>query len=489
MSGILIILASLITQPAFAGDSSVKQIRTYMSYSYPVDPVRMVTMPDMNVSYALASTLVQWDSGKQLSGGVANFWEPTTHDSYIFKIRGGLKWSDGTDVTALDVKESFERAFKDHPEEVRSFKHFVKEITVRTTDTLEFVLNGTVSESDLLGKLTEPNFGILKIENGGHINLAVSTGPFFLASQTDKELILKKNANWFSANGSMADEVVIRKPSNDVDLQNVLIREDWPNLVEANSLLSKELMDHYKGNHFEIWTRPLDKIFLLQLSKYFVNQNGPALIKFLRERIDRQVVTKGVAGLSLTDQVFPEGYQLHDQQVPIPEKVVLPEKFKTHGLVVLYCPTRVNAVLLKNIKEALTSAIGLEPQFKVTQLDKLGEHKKIGDYDIYLSALGLADPDPEGVMSYYFEGALPVIPQGSESFVAKLDAARRVTDKNKRLTLMRELITEATVKGHLLPLFHLSTVGIGRPGLDFSHVPKSDESVTLSKIRFTAKKD
>jgi hypothetical protein len=135
------------------------------------------------------------------------------------------------------------------------------------------------------------------------------------------------------------------------------------------------------------------------------------------------------------------------------------------------------------------SAIGLEPQFKVTQLDKLGEHKKIGDYDIYLSALGLADPDPEGVMSYYFEGALPVIPQGSESFVAKLDAARRVTDKNKRLTLMRELITEATVKGHLLPLFHLSTVGIGRPGLDFSHVPKSDESVTLSKIRFTAKKD
>jgi hypothetical protein len=49
---------------------------------------------------------------------------------------------------------------------------------------------------------------------------------------------------------------------------------------------------------------------------------------------------------------------------------------------------------------------------------------------------------------------------------------------------MAAIMTDATCKGHTLPLYHISTVGIGRPELDFSNVPLTDESITLSKIRF-----
>ena len=195
----------------------------------------------------------------------------------------------------------------------------------------------------------------------------------------------------------------------------------------------------------------------------------------------------GLSGLSLTEQVFPLGYHLYDEQIPkIEQDIKLPAQFKKRPLQIL-CLARLNKKLQANIKKVITDAIGIEPQIILTTLDKLGLHKRTGDYDIYLSTLGLADPDPEGVMSYYFEGATPIIQAGQEKFIEKLDASRKESDLTKKIKLMRSLMTEATIKGHILPLFHLSTVGIGREELDFSFVPTSDESVTLSKIRFKRK--
>jgi hypothetical protein len=68
--------------------------------------------------------------------------------------------------------------------------------------------------------------------------------------------------------------------------------------------------------------------------------------------------------------------------------------------------------------------------------------------------------------------------------VKLLDAARAVADPVQRVTAMRKIVSDAVASGYVLPLMHLSTVGIGRGELDFSKVSPSDESVTLSKIRF-----
>ena len=482
------LIVCLFSSTLFAKEKTMKQVRTFMSYSFPVDPVRMVSIPDMDLSYALGSTLVQWDKDKQLSAAIASSWIPSSQTTYTFKIRKGLKWSDNTLVTALDIKRSFERAFKEYPEDVRSLIHLIKSINALSDDTLEFNLNTKTSESDLLGKLTEPNYGILKITKNGSIDLSVTTGPFFVTKNTQDELILKKNQNWFLVSDQMPEEIVIRKPTESTDSQTVLLENEWPNLIETNSLLPKDLMERYQKNNYKVWTRPFDKIFLIQLSKNFVSNEGPELLKYLRKNLNRKELIEGLSGLSLTEQVFPLGYQLFDEQIPGPEKdIKLPTQFKKKPLQILVCPARVNKMLQDRLKKVIAQAIGVEPQIKLTTLDKLGWHKRTGDYDIYVGTVGLADPDPEGIISYYFEGITPIIQSGHENFLSKLDASRKETDSSKRIHLMRSLMTEATVKGHLLPLFHLSTVGIGRDELDFSSIPTSDESVTLSKIRFKRK--
>jgi len=87
-------------------------------------------------------------------------------------------------------------------------------------------------------------------------------------------------------------------------------------------------------------------------------------------------------------------------------------------------------------------------------------------------------------MSFYFENDFRIIPELGEPYLKRLDAARKISDENKRVDAMRNILTDATYKGHIVPLFHLSTMGIARQEIDLSQVPLTDESVTLSKIRF-----
>ncbi|MGE4107754.1 MAG: ABC transporter substrate-binding protein [Bacteriovoracia bacterium] len=420
-------------------------------------------------------------------GALAESWEAVAEKVYRFKLRKDVKWSDGTKLTAADVKKSFERGFKKYPEDLRSLINIVKDITAPSESVVEFHLSTPTSASNLLGKLTEPNFGVLKVKADGNVDLSTTTGAFYLSKDTNAELVLKRNPQWIFGNDKMPEEIIIRKPEGTLDLQKVMLEDSWANLVEVNSLIPGDLLSTYKSKKYEVWTRPLDKIFLLQLSKNFVTADGTALFRYLYKSINRTKLTEGLSGFSATAQVFPIGYQLFDDSFPTPvpnSNNSMPERFKRTPLRVLLASTRVNPILQKNIKAVLTDALGIAPEYIFTTLDKLGEHKRKGDYDIYVSTMGMADPDPEGAMSYYFEGDTPVVRSGNEPFVARLDAARKESDSSKRLKMMRSIMTDATIKGHVLPLFHLSTLAIGGPELDFRDIPTSDESVTFSKIRF-----
>lgn len=480
MSSFLLVV---LTQAVSAKEGTMKQVRTLMSYSYPVDPVKIVSIPDMDISYALASTLVAWDKDKQISSAVAEKWDRISPTVLKFNIKSGLKWSDGSPVTAEQIKLSFETAFKNHAADLRSLINIIKSIKTVGSDALEFQIHDG-ADKEILGKLTEPNYGILKITAKGEVDTSVTTGAFYLAKNTKDELVLKKNIHWHFASAEMPDEIIIRRPDSSINLPEVLLTDKWANLIEVNSLLSKELMDRYQMEKFEVWTRPLDKVFLLQLSNKSAKGDGPALIRYLNAKLNRLEITRGLSGFTLATQVFPVGYQLHDESVvQLQKSQALPESYKKRTVQIMVSKSRVSPALQANLEKALAEA-GLKVEFKFTTLDKISENKKKGDYDLYVGTMGLADPDPEGVMSYYFEGDTPVVQAGNEPFLKNLDEARKIQDSSKRLKALRGVMTDATQKGHLLPLFHLSTVGIARSELDLSLVPKSDESVTLSKIRF-----
>jgi hypothetical protein len=55
------------------------EVRTYMPFSFPIDPAQIQITPERKLSYALATTLVVWDDGKGIAVGLANHWKAESH--------------------------------------------------------------------------------------------------------------------------------------------------------------------------------------------------------------------------------------------------------------------------------------------------------------------------------------------------------------------------------------------------------------------------
>ncbi len=460
----------------------MKEIRTYLPFNYPVDPAKIVIIPDMDLSYALASTLVEWSPAKQLTSGLAATWKISAENAYSFTLRPNAKWSDGSPITSEEIKRSFERDLKKYPEDMRSLANMLERIECPNQTTITFYLKMPAAQSTFLQKLTEPNYGILKVQPNGEINLSVSTGAFYLSSGSHEELILKRNPNWHNFSDGVAEEVIIRRPSLTMDSQSVLLNDRWPNFIETSSLLSRDLSHSYESSGYQVWRRPIDKVFLFELGKRMRNSQGYALLQFLNAHLDRSTLTEGLSGFTVAHQLFPKGYQLYDLNYQQPKDGEAGESFKKK-LDILMSPARVPPHLKHNIEIALKK-LGIEANFISLPLQEAFQRREVGNFDLYAGTYGIADPDPEGIMSFYFEGTTPVVPSGTINCVKLLDAARRMTDPVQRVAAMRRIVAEAVRDGYVLPLMHLSTVGIGRDGLDFSKVPLSDESVTWSKIRF-----
>lgn len=486
---ILSVLSVLVAVTAFAKETNMKQIRTYLPYSIPIDPARIMTISDMDLSYALASTLVRWDSNKQIERALAVKWETISEKVYRFTLKSDLKWSNGYAVKSSDVKASFERSMKAYPDDLRSLISMVDHLECPSDNQIDFILKKPSPMNALLGKVAEANYGLLKSDLTGKIDTSITSGPFYISAQTENELVLKRNPFWIDSNTEMSDEVLIRKPSSTFDAQKILFTDEWANLAEASSLMSESLSSQYRTKEFKVWQRPVDKLFLFRMSHRIENEEGYKLFRFLRTKIHTDELVKNLSGYQPGDQLFPKGYHLFDPNFRDDKRnESLPDQFKHRPIEVMLSRARVSSELQENIRALLRSATGIEPKFIEIAMSDYTKKRLEGHFDIYAGTVGLADPDPEGAMSFYLDNNPPVVAKGDGKYVKLLDEARHENNPEKRVSLYRKILTDSTHEGRVLPLFHLSTVGIGRPELDFSKIPLSEESVTLSKVRFNGAK-
>ena len=119
----ILISIALILSFVFVGAKTMQEneIRIYDGFRFPVDPGKVVTLTDMDVSYALADTLVEWDEKKNIVGGLASSWKFLPGNIFRFTLRDDATWSDGTQVTCDQVKRSLERIQKLYSKDTHAF--------------------------------------------------------------------------------------------------------------------------------------------------------------------------------------------------------------------------------------------------------------------------------------------------------------------------------------------------------------------------------
>lgn len=196
---------------------------------YTLDPIKVADYPEETILPNVCTSLLQLSSDYQLQSSLASEWTQTSPTSLVFTIRSGVKFSDGSPLTAEDVVYSLTRHTV--PANASSFASSyarVKAITATGEDqvTVTFAKPDTTfvnSMATLAGAIVSKKYAKAKGEAFGTPEGGVlCAGPYAVASYDGiHELTLAANRDyWDTANEPKAATVRFVFPGDPTALAN-----------------------------------------------------------------------------------------------------------------------------------------------------------------------------------------------------------------------------------------------------------------------------
>ena len=224
------------------------------------------------------------NNGGQFEGVLVESYENIDDNTWSFKLKEGVKFHDGSALTAEDVKFTLERVARDNTLlENGSYKQ-IKEVVVKSE--LEFDIVTENSEPALLNRLSRLGSGILPKkyieENGWDVFLQkpVGTGPYkFKEWKKDDRITLEKNEDYFGA-APKWDEVVFRViPEDSTRVSEVITG----GVDIAVNIPPTDIQRIESTEGVSIVTSPTQRVLLLAAR---TAGNGPTADPKVREAID-----------------------------------------------------------------------------------------------------------------------------------------------------------------------------------------------------------
>ncbi|MFI0847739.1 ABC transporter substrate-binding protein [Mesorhizobium sp. IMUNJ 23232] len=333
--GSAVLLGALVTLPAMAADLTIGA-RTEIA----MDPHYMWS--DGNTSYyaQIYGALVGTDEKAQIVPGLAESWKPVSETEWHFTLRAGLKFDDGTPLTAQDVVDSFERA-RTLPNAAGPYSGAIRGIT-----TVKAVDARTVS---VITEMPDPivPYRVAQIQivpsriaksastddfNAGRT--VVGAGPYkFVSYQAGDRLVLKANPDYWGPKPKW-DQVTFRFIPDDAARVAALLGGDADLIDFVPPSFAERLRDDPKTS---VVTAPSDRVIYLIMdterdqTPFVTDKEGKPLAKnpFKDKRVrealtiavDRDALAKRVMdGLAFpAGQLTPQGFGGYDPGINVPQ--------------------------------------------------------------------------------------------------------------------------------------------------------------------------
>jgi peptide/nickel transport system substrate-binding protein len=228
------------------------------------DPLTSGAYADREVYYNIYDTLVAFDTNMQIIPALAEKWETPDPKTYLFHIRQGVKFHDGTDLNADAVKFNIDRYLTDKASRRKAEIDTVTSVDVMDPYTVKFTLKTGFSPllptlADRAGMILSPKV----IQALGPDALAAKpigagSGPFkFVEAVKDDHITVERNANYWKKDASGAqlpylDKVTYRPISDptvllanvktgDIDVTYQIAAKDVAAVKAGSELVLKDV--------------------------------------------------------------------------------------------------------------------------------------------------------------------------------------------------------------------------------------------------------
>ncbi len=223
LAGLLLVSCSDNASTTNKSTHSQNELRVDIGSEPPsLDPQLLADTSSARVTNDLFAGLVDFDQKNQVIAGLADKWTISPDGkSYTFHLRDGIKFSDGTPITANDIVFSWQRLANPdfgapyaqllnnllNAKEIAQSKKPVASLGVRAVDTKTFQVNLTQATPDFLKYLTLPAFAVLPAHTINKYQAEwtkpqnmVSSGAYQLVEHVvNGQIVIKKNPYYYAA--------------------------------------------------------------------------------------------------------------------------------------------------------------------------------------------------------------------------------------------------------------------------------------------------
>jgi peptide/nickel transport system substrate-binding protein len=434
-------------------------------------------------------------------------WKSLNATTWEFKLRKGVKFSDGSDFTAEDVKWSIERIpnVPNNPNPYTGTIRSIKEIIIKNQHTIQFIthklnpyLPDDFGEVLISSKKAGNNASTADFQSG---KAAIGTGPYKVEKHVQGEKLILKRNNYYYGKKPAWDKVEYIIISDDAARVAALLSGDV-DMIDGVPPLSVSLLE--KNSSINVFKRASDRIIYFFANqrgptKYITDNNGQPLkvnpLKDIRVRraiskgIDRQAILSRVMdGLAeLSGQTVPKGWFGYNPKIPVEKynpdeaKRLLSEAGYPNGFgLTIHGPNNryVNDSKIVQAVGQMLSRIGLT--IKVDTMPRAAYFPKINvknGVEFSLGLLGWGNtPYPAsghlGLM-HCTKGNYNRSGYCNSKYDQMIDDAVSTVDDSERELKEMKAVKLAMDELAVIPLHVQYTILAGRKGINYS--PRADE--------------
>ncbi|MCY4190736.1 MAG: ABC transporter substrate-binding protein [Litoreibacter sp.] len=307
-----------------------------------MDPHFSALGPHAEAAKHIFDTLVWSGTDLQIEPGLAESWTPIDEDTWEFKLRQGVKFHDGSDFDAEDVKFSIERIpVVTGPTTTTIYVRRVASVDIIDSHTIHINTDGQAAtlpndfirlfivSSEAAADFSTPETAAEGFNSG---KATIGTGPYkFVSWEPKGDLVLERNDDYWRGKGAW--ETVIRKeiPNDSSRLAALKAGQvdviNYVSSVDYLALGRDSTIDAIKGDSVYIMNLQLDQREDTPLVRAIdgsdLDENPFRDLK-VRQAIDHAIDRQTMVDIVLeglgkpANQMMPPGFFGSSEDIPMP---------------------------------------------------------------------------------------------------------------------------------------------------------------------------
>ena len=488
-----------------------------------MDPHFSALGPHAEAAKHIFDTLVWSGTDLQIEPGLATSWKPVDDDTWEFSLRKGVKFHDGSDFDAEDVKFSIERIpVVSGPTTTTIYVRRVAGVDIIDPHTIHIHTNGRAAtlpndfirlfivSSEAAAEYSTPETAAEGFNSGA---ATIGTGPYKYVSWEPKgDLVMERNTDYWRGKGAW--ERVIRKEipndssrlaalkAGQVDVINYVSSVDYLALERDNSI------DAVKGDSVYIMNLQLDQREDTPLVRAIDGSDlaeNPLRDINVRRAIDHAIDRETMVEIVLeglgkpANQLMPPGFFGSSEDIPMPEynptkaKSLLAEAGYPNGFEVdLYCTAdRLpgDGAICQGLGQMLTQ-VGIRTNVNAISKTIYFPAQAALEYSVFMNGWGTLTGEASYTLGGLAHSKNPEVKLGAFNRIQYknddvdrlLQAGATMMDANERRATYEEAMEKVMADKAYISLVQLQTVWGAKAGmLNFN--PRFDEDTLAFFIK------